>query len=42
MIHALIKCVSVSYKCYEVYAHQGKKMQLLDVLKSIKKWTPSY
>jgi hypothetical protein len=29
MIDALIKCVSVTYKCYEMYAHQGKKAQLL-------------
>ena len=29
MIDALIKCVSVTYKCYEMYAHQGKKVQLL-------------
>ena len=27
MIDALIKCVSVTYKCYEMY--QGKKAQLL-------------
>ena len=29
MIDALIKRVSVTYKCYEMYAHQGKKVQLL-------------
>jgi hypothetical protein len=29
MIDALIKCVSVTYKCYEMYAHQGKNVQLL-------------
>jgi hypothetical protein len=29
MIDALIKCVSVTYKCYEMYAHRGKKVQLL-------------
>ena len=29
MIDALIKRVSVTYKCYEMYAHQGKNMQLL-------------
>jgi hypothetical protein len=29
MIDALIKRVSVTYKCYEMYAHRGKKMQLL-------------
>ena len=28
MIDALIKRVSVTYKCYEMYAHQGKKVQL--------------
>ena len=38
MIDALIKRVSVTYKCYEMYAHRGKK----GVLRSIKKWTPSY
>jgi hypothetical protein len=25
MIDALIKCVSVTYKCYEMYVHRGKK-----------------
>jgi hypothetical protein len=25
MIDALIKRVSVTYKCYEMYAHRGKK-----------------
>jgi hypothetical protein len=29
MIDALIKRVSVIYKCYEMYAHWGKKVQLL-------------
>jgi hypothetical protein len=29
MIDALIKRVSVTYKCYEMYAHQGKIVQLL-------------
>ena len=29
MIDALIKRVSVTYKCYEIYAHRGKKVQLL-------------
>ena len=29
MIDALIKRVSVTYKCYELYAHRGKKVQLL-------------
>jgi hypothetical protein len=37
-----IKRVSVTYKCYEMYAHWEKKVQLLDVLRSIKKWMPSY
>jgi hypothetical protein len=26
MIDALIKRVSVTYKCYEMYAHRGKKI----------------
>ena len=34
MIDVLINRVSVTYKCYEMYAHRGKKVQL--------KWTPSY
>ena len=25
MIDALIKCVSVTYRCYEIYAHRGEK-----------------
>jgi hypothetical protein len=29
MIDALIKRVSVTYKCYEMCAHRGKKVQLL-------------
>ena len=29
MIDALIKHVSVTYTCYEMYAHWGKKVQLL-------------
>jgi hypothetical protein len=29
MIDALIKRVFVTYKCYEMYAHRGKKVQLL-------------
>ena len=29
MIDALIKRVSVTYKCYEMYEHQGEKVQLL-------------
>ena len=35
MIDALIKRVSVTYKCYE-------KGTTARVLRSIKKWTPSY
>jgi hypothetical protein len=33
MIDALIKRVSVTYKCYEMYAHRGKKVQLLVFLR---------
>jgi hypothetical protein len=40
MIDALIKRASVTYKCYEMYAHRGG--QRFDVLRSIKKWVPSY
>jgi hypothetical protein len=29
MIDALIKRISVTYKCYEMYAHRWKKVQLL-------------
>jgi hypothetical protein len=29
MIDVLIKRVSVTYQCYEMYAHRGKKVQLL-------------
>ena len=29
MIDALIKRVSVTYKCYEMYVYRGKKVQLL-------------
>ena len=29
MIDALIKRVSVTYKCYEMYTYRGKKVQLL-------------
>jgi hypothetical protein len=29
MIDALIKRVSVTYKCYEMHAHRGNKVQLL-------------
>ena len=42
MIDALIKCVSVTYKCYEMYAHGGGEGATARVLRSIKKWTPSY
>jgi hypothetical protein len=44
MIDALIKRVSVTYKCYEMYAHRGprKKGATARVLRSIKKWMPSY
>jgi hypothetical protein len=41
MIDALIKCASVTYKCYEMYAHR-EKGATARVLRSIKKWTPSY
>jgi hypothetical protein len=29
MTDALIKRVSITYNCYEMYAHLGKKVQLL-------------
>ena len=29
MIDALVKHVSVTYKCYEMYAHRGENVQLL-------------
>jgi hypothetical protein len=29
MIDALIKRVSVTYKCYEMYVHRGEIVQLL-------------
>jgi hypothetical protein len=32
MIDALIKRVSVTYKCYEMYAHPGKKVQEMDAV----------
>jgi hypothetical protein len=32
MIDALVKRVSVTYKCYEMYAHRGKKVQLLSLV----------
>ena len=38
MIDALIKRVSVTYKCYEMYTHRGKKGATARVLRSIKKW----
>jgi hypothetical protein len=34
MIDALIKRVSVTYKCYEMYADQGERVQLLVFLTS--------
>jgi hypothetical protein len=43
MIDALIKCVSVTYKCYEMYTHRGgREGATARVLRSIKKWMPSY
>jgi hypothetical protein len=42
MIDALIKRVSVTYKCYEMYAHRGENSATARVLRSIMKWTPSY
>jgi hypothetical protein len=42
MIDVIIKRVSVAYKCYEMYVHRGKKGATARVLRSIKKWTPSY
>ena len=42
IIDALIKRVSVTYKCYEMYAHREKKGATARVLRSIMKWTPSY
>ena len=42
MIDALIKRVFVTYKCYEMYAHRGGKGATARVLRSIKKWMPSY
>ena len=41
MIDALIKRVSVTYKCYEMYAHRREKGATARVLRSIKKWMPS-
>ena len=29
MIDSLIKRVSVTYECYQMYAHRGEKVQLL-------------
>jgi hypothetical protein len=34
MIDALIKRVSVTYKCYEIYAHREKNVQLATDLTS--------
>jgi hypothetical protein len=42
MNDALIKRISVTYKCYEMYVHRGKKGATARVLSLIKKWTPSY
>ena len=43
MIDALINRVSVTYKCYEMYARaSGKKGATARFVRSIKKWTPSY
>jgi hypothetical protein len=42
MIDALIKRVSVTYKCYEMYMHRGGKGATARALRSIKKSTPSY
>ena len=36
MIDALIKHVSVTYKCYEMYAHRGEKGATARVLRVIK------
>ena len=33
MIDALIKRVSVTYKCYEMYAHRGNKGAIAGVLR---------
>ena len=38
MIDALIKRVSVTYTCYEMYAHRCN----CSCFEIIKKWTPSY
>jgi hypothetical protein len=42
MIDALIKRVSVTYKCYEMYMHRGGKGATARAVRSIKKSTPSY
>ena len=51
MIDALIKHVSVTYKCYEMYVEKGvgererereRNGVTARVLKSIQKWTSSY
>ena len=44
MIDALIKRVSVTYKCYENVRTSGGGGEgaTARVLRSIKKWTPSY
>ena len=38
----ILKYEKLNYKCYEMYAHRGKKHVTARVLRSIKKWTPSY
>jgi hypothetical protein len=35
MIDALIKRVSVTYKCYEMYAHRGKNVQRIICMLSL-------
>jgi hypothetical protein len=42
MIDALIKRVSVTSKCYKCTRIGGGKGATARVLRSIKKWTPSY
>ena len=41
MIDALIKRVSVTYTCYEMYEHRGEKCNF-SCFEIIKKSTPSY
>ena len=42
IIDALIKRVSVTYTCYEMYVHRGEKRCNCSCFEIIKKWTPSY